>query len=247
MGRGRSMQPSTPEKALHRWTPWPESIVRARATLGFTPLPSGEELRLWQGKNNDAVWLMAKTEMGRLGLPESAGPYWMACFYSDYLRSDGSIDYDAIREVIFAPLGEFGEKTYPLLYQCSADASASTRQELLAMRIKPKPDAISPLPRQLEQIIKSTRGRGREWTEIEAEVNRGMLGFEDMLRKIAESGDMQARWFSIRRMYTGSLKRMRRGLLNRVYGIGSRIWKRAGRPKPPLSRGAWSQGLFVPQ
>ena len=241
------MQPSTPEKALHKWPPWPESIVRARATLGFTPLPSGEELRLWQGKNNDAVWLLAKTEMGRLGLPDSASFYWMACFYSDYQRLDGSIDYGAIREVIFAPPGEFGEKTYPLLYQCSAEAWASTRQELLAMRIKPKPDAISPLPRQLEQIVKSIRGRGREWMEIEAEVNRGMLGFEDMLRKIAESGDMQAQWFSIRRTYTGSLKRMRRGLLNRIYGIGSRIWKRAGRSKPPVARGAWSQGLFGPR
>ncbi len=120
------MQPSTIEKALHEWLPWGESIASARLAFSYLPLPSGQQLREWQWHYYRDVFVFGQEELKRLGLPESAVYYWLACFYSNYLKSDGSIEYDNIKDVLFASNGEFGDKAYPLLFCYTATIGAST-------------------------------------------------------------------------------------------------------------------------
>lgn len=241
------MQPSTIERALHKWSPWRESISKARLALGYSPLPSGEKLSNWQWDYDNKVWNCGIKELQRIDLPRSAIHYWCACFYSDYIQPDGNIDYDAIRSVTFVPPGEFGEKAYPSLYEYSVTIGASTRQQLLRTKIQPVSDAIRPLPRDLEKIIKSIRGRKPQWEDIQVEVKQGSLTFEETLGRIAESGDMQAEWRSIKEIYRTEInrKKERRKLLNRIYGAGNRIWERAGLTKTLAIRGDWSRDLFI--
>ena len=237
--KGTLMQPSTVEKALHRWPLWRDSILRARSKFDFEPLPTGEQLRKWKWHNNNAVWNYGQKEMKRLGLPQSAGYYWLACFYANYIRADGTTDYDAITDVLFTSEGELSNKAYPLLYEYSVTVAASTPQELLSIKIKPAKDVIVSLPPELESIMKSIRGRLPERSEIELEIKQGNLTYEQVLRRIGESGDIQAEWFSIKhrcRSNVVALQRARRGLLSRVNGIGRRLWERAGRPPPDRKR-----------
>lgn len=242
------MQPSTIEKSLHRWSDWNESILRVRTKFNFIPLSPGEQLKKWQLKNYNSIWALSEKEMDRLGLQQSARYYWLACFYSDYMKTGSSPDYDAIKDVVFTDKGKFGEKVYPLLYEFSTVVGTSTAKELLALRIKPTEDAIMPLPEKLEQVIHSIRGRAPEWSEIAIEIKEGKLGYEDVLRKIGESGDIQAEWFSIKqrsRTNVTALKSKKRALESRINGIARRLWERCGLIIPDRQRGNWSKGLFM--
>ena len=95
------MEIETLELALHMWPPWQKTIDEARATLGYRPDFSSEEMDEWiRGhglRSYDRVKEMARFALQLLDLPESFIWYWTACFYSDYKRPRGVIDYEAIR------------------------------------------------------------------------------------------------------------------------------------------------------
>jgi len=183
-----------------------------------------------------------------LGLPPTAINYWLACFFSDYLKPGGSIDYSVIREVFFSPQGEFGDKEYPLLFYFQTGIGTSTRQELLRLKIRPSADSIYRLPRDLEKIISLIRGRKPQFDDILAQIKRNELDYDQMLRAIGGSGDIQAEWSSIKlrcRTNNEALKKERRYLISRINGIGRRLWDRATL-LPPVGRerGAWCRDLF---
>lgn len=52
--------------------------------------------------------------MKELSLPQSLKYYWICCFFADYKKSDGSVDYDAIYDVITGTTRK-KRKIYPWL------------------------------------------------------------------------------------------------------------------------------------
>jgi len=98
---GGPLEIETLERALHMWPPWQKTIDEARATLGYKPDFSSEEMDQWiRGyglRSDDRVKEMAQAALQLLDLPDSFAWYWTACFYSRCRRPDGSIDYEAIR------------------------------------------------------------------------------------------------------------------------------------------------------
>ena len=99
-----------------------------------------------------------------------------------------------------------------------------------------------------KKIVKSVRGRHPKLKSLQLEIKQHNLSFEEVLTRIAESGDIQAEWASIM-LRCGpnrvALKKERRKLLNRIQSMGYRLLIRVGLPTPTLKRGEWSQRLFV--
>ncbi len=96
------MDIETLEHALHMWPPWQKTIDEARASLGYDPAISEEQKVQWSKRlgwqSYDQVKRLAGFALQLLDLPESFERYWVACFYSDYLRPEGGIDYEQIRQ-----------------------------------------------------------------------------------------------------------------------------------------------------
>ena len=92
------MQPSTLERALHRWPLWRESILKARAELNFKPalLKSEQQTAKWE---KDVGWDKAidvcLEALQKMELPWYLGFYWLACFCADYQEGQ-SVDFAQI-------------------------------------------------------------------------------------------------------------------------------------------------------
>jgi hypothetical protein len=93
------MQPTTLEKALHKWQPWGESIQDAQVRLNFEPalLKSEGQTAKWEREIGwDKAVQLCLEALARMGLPWYFGLYWVACFCSDY-RKGHSVDLSQIR------------------------------------------------------------------------------------------------------------------------------------------------------
>lgn len=92
------MQPSTLERALHRWPLWEESILKARAELNFKSalLKSEQQTAKWE---KDVGWDKAidvcLEALQKMELPWYLGFYWLACFCADY-RKGQSVEFSQI-------------------------------------------------------------------------------------------------------------------------------------------------------
>ncbi len=87
-----------------------------------------------------------------------------------------------------------------------------------------------------------------QWGDILSGIKQNKLGYTQMLRAVAESGDMQAEWSAKRHACSSNraaLRHERRKLISRINGIGRRLWQRASLA-PPVGkdRGAWCHDLF---
>lgn len=89
------------ERMLHRWPNWSSSVKEARESpeIANYPLPeSYEDRQKWINEHGGRLWQYAVRVMHRLDLPEHLWQYWLCCVYSDYEKSDGSIDYTKIMD-----------------------------------------------------------------------------------------------------------------------------------------------------
>ena len=92
------MQPSTLERALHKWPLWEEYILKARGELNFKPvlLKSEQQIAKWE---KDIGWDKAidvcLEALQRMELPWYLGFYWLACFCSNYQRGQ-SVEFSEI-------------------------------------------------------------------------------------------------------------------------------------------------------
>jgi hypothetical protein len=95
------LSPQTFERMLHRWTDWSRSVEAARESpeIANYPLPeSYGDRQKWIDEHGGRLWQYAVKVMHHLDLPEYLWRYWLCCVYSDYKKSDGSIDYTKIMD-----------------------------------------------------------------------------------------------------------------------------------------------------
>ena len=107
------MEAETYQRALHLWPKWDESILASRQALGYDPTwPVAEPVTWIQEKYGEEIQPRARTELVRLKLPANLQTYWEDCFYCDYLRPEGSPDFNKIRRrIAFEELDGLGETT----------------------------------------------------------------------------------------------------------------------------------------
>ena len=107
------MEAETYQRALHLWPEWEESILNSRRALGYLPTWPVEEAVAWIETNYaEKIRPRARAELLRMELPANLRTYWEDCFYCNYLRADGSVDFNKIRRcVAYEELDGRGEKT----------------------------------------------------------------------------------------------------------------------------------------
>jgi len=77
--------PKQIEVALHKWSLWNESVLKARQELGFRLDFTEDELRKWEGDGGwEKAWEVVDQVLKNFVLPSSFAFYWLACFCSDY-------------------------------------------------------------------------------------------------------------------------------------------------------------------
>ncbi len=107
------MEAETYQRALHLWPEWDQSILGSRRALGYKPTWPVVEAVAWietnYAKNIEA---RARAELVRMALPANLQTYWEDCFYCDYLRADGSVDFNKIRRrIAYEEVDGLGEET----------------------------------------------------------------------------------------------------------------------------------------
>ena len=107
------MEAETYQRALHLWPNRDESILTSREALGYQPSWPVEQAVAWIEANYpEAIEPRARAELHRLQLPANLQTYWEDCFYCDYLRPDGSVDFHRIRRrIAYEEMDRLGEKT----------------------------------------------------------------------------------------------------------------------------------------
>ena len=107
------MEAETYQRALHLWPEWDESILSSRRALGYdSSWPVAEAVAWIQERYGEEIQPRGRAELVRLELPANLQTYWEDCFYCNYLRADGSVDFNKIRRVIaYEELDSRGEKT----------------------------------------------------------------------------------------------------------------------------------------
>lgn len=108
------MKQETLEHALHAWPDWHETIDYSRKDLDYTPGQPIQQIRKWRRDNHSRLWTRAEQVMSSLCLPQSLKFYWMCCFYADFRNSDGSVNFNAICDVITG-IDENKRKIFPWL------------------------------------------------------------------------------------------------------------------------------------
>lgn len=102
------------ENVLHYKCPeWNESIRSARSEVGFSFDLRGRQLWEWLvSGGHTKVLEVTGREVTKLGVDEFY-EYYLCCFYSDYERSGGTVDFEAIKGppwvTLKCPATEFGE------------------------------------------------------------------------------------------------------------------------------------------
>ena len=95
------MEEETYQRALHLWPEWDESIQSSRQTLGYDPAWPVTQAVAWIEEHYvEEIAPRARAELVRLALPPNLLTYWEDCFYCNYLRADGSVDFNQIRRRI---------------------------------------------------------------------------------------------------------------------------------------------------
>lgn len=95
------MEADTLERALHLWQPWHESIRKSREELGYDPNWAVDRAVAWIEVNyEEVICPQAEAELCLMALPPTFQEYWEDCFYCDYMRRDGSVDFTKIRRRI---------------------------------------------------------------------------------------------------------------------------------------------------
>jgi hypothetical protein len=162
------MEAETFERALHLWDPWRESIIKSRAELGYDPSWPVEKAVTWIDANY-AEWVRpkAETELRRLRLPPTLQEYWEDCFYCDYQRSDGTVDFSKIRRCIaYEEVDRQGNKTG---------------------HWKPGNKSLPKLPYQASIVYYSEEDIHDPWVRIEVMIH-GPLATREMLEAALDQG-----------------------------------------------------------
>ena len=161
------MERETFERALHLWPDWHESIEGSREKLGYDPGWPIERAVKWVEENYaERVQPQAVTELERLALPPNLFEYWEDCFYCDYRRPDGGIDFDRIRRrIAFEERDKLGNKTGRWL---------------------PGNRSLPPLPYELSVVNYPDEDIQSPWVRLELMVHSSFVG-RDMLDEASVS------------------------------------------------------------
>jgi len=113
LGEVDVVEAETYQRALHLWPEWNESILSSRRALCYEPTWQVVEAVAWIEENyKEEIEPRARAELVRLALPANLQTYWEDCFYCDYLRADGIVDFNKIRRrIAYEELDGLAKKT----------------------------------------------------------------------------------------------------------------------------------------